>query len=222
MKILLIEDDLKTAEFIAKGLDERGFRVMHLAHGEDGLFAISNEDFDLAIIDLMLPGTDGLKIIAEARRIGKKLPIIILSARSALSDRLQGFEHAIDDYITKPFSLLELYARINAVLRRSKPSAGETLLEFEQISINLISGECLVCGNNLELQPKEFKLLRYFLQNPKHVLTKTMLLEQVWGYDFIPEGNVVEVAICRLRNKIEESSGKPYIQTLRGLGYVLR
>jgi DNA-binding response OmpR family regulator len=223
MKILLIEDDVQTGAFIVQGLQERGFSVQHYSDGEDGLYAILNQDYDLAVIDIMLPNVSGLDIIKSAREQGKLLPVIILSAKASLADRLEGFKRDVDDYITKPYSLLELYARIQAILRRSKLKEPEnSALELRGLRLDLLSSECFVDGKSVALKPKEFKLLRYFLTNINQVLTKTMLLEHIWGYDFLPETNVVEVCICRLRNKLLEYSSDPFIHTVRGLGYILK
>lgn len=222
MKILLIEDDRVIAEFVAKGLREAGYTVSHEADGLNGLHSAQSCDFDLAIIDLMLPGMDGLTIIDRLREKKISLPIIILSARRSIDDRVHGLRHGGDDYLTKPFSFSELLARVEALMRRTNNVIEPTSLSFRDLTLDLLARTVTRSGKKIDLQPKEFALLEYLVRNAGHVVSKTMIMERVWNYDFDPCTNVVEARISKLREKVDKGFDTPLIHTVRGLGYVLK
>jgi two-component system OmpR family response regulator len=223
MRLLLIEDDEKIGGFIAKGLRQEGHVVDWSRNGEEGLGLALDAKLDAAIIDLMLPGRDGLSVIRELRERRQKVPVIILSAKSDVDDRVKGLSVGADDYLTKPFSFAELLARLHALVRRSS-GAGEVArrLSFEDLSLDLESRRVTRAGQSIELQAREFGLLVYLLRNPGRVLSKTMILEHVWNYSFDPQTNVVDVLVSRLRRKIDRDFPVKLIHTLRGVGYVLR
>lgn len=222
MKILLIEDDQVIADFISKGLNESGLCVDHQADGLNGLYSAETNNYDLAIIDLMLPGLDGLSIIDRLRNNKISLPIIILSAKRSIDDRVHGLRHGGDDYLTKPFSFSELLARVEALLRRVNRVVEPSSLSFQDVSLDLLARTVVRAGKKIDLQPKEFALLEYLLRNAGHVVSKTMIMERVWNYDFDPCTNVVEARISKLREKIDKGFNTPLIHTVRGLGYVLK
>jgi DNA-binding response OmpR family regulator len=223
MRLLLIEDDEKIGGFIAKGLRQEGHVVDWSRNGEEGLGLALDATLDAAIIDLMLPGRDGLSVIRELRERRQKVPVIILSAKSDVEDRVKGLSVGADDYLTKPFSFAELLARLHALVRRSSGS-GEAArqLSFEDLTLDLESRRVTRAGQSIELQAREFGLLVYLLRNPGRVLSKTMILEHVWNYSFDPQTNVVDVLVSRLRRKIDRDFPIKLIHTLRGVGYVLR
>lgn len=222
MRILLVEDDLKIASFILKGLKEAGFAVDHVGNGEDGLHMASTEPYDTAIIDLMLPKLDGLGLIEKLRRNKINTPVIILSARRSTDDRVKGLQAGGDDYLTKPFAFSELLARIQALIRRASGTLDPTSLTVADLSMNLLSREVVRGGTVMDLQPLEFALLEYLMRNAGRVVSKTMIMEHVWDYNFDPQTNVVEARICRLRDKIDKNVKIKLIQTIRGVGYVLK
>ncbi len=222
MRILLVEDDLKIASFIKKGLKEAGFAVDHAPDGEQGLDMALTEPYDAAIVDIMLPKKDGTALIEELRRENVKTPVIILSARRSLADRVKGLEGGSDDYLTKPFAFSELLARVRAIMRRASGTAEPTSLTVADLSMNLLSREVTRAGERLDLQPREFALLSYLMRNAGVVVSKTMIMEHVWDYNFDPQTNVVEVRISRLRDKIDRGFENKLIHTIRGVGYVLR
>ncbi len=222
MRILIIEDDAKTAAFIAKGLQEAGFRTAHAADGVDGLFKAKTEPFDAAVVDIMLPKLDGLSVIEEIRTAGVKLPIIVLSARDSVASKVAGLEKGGDDYLAKPFSFSELLARIQALLRRSNSAGGEpTLLTVGDLKLDLLRRKVERAGVDIDLQPLEFQLLEYLMRNHGRVVSKTTILEHVWEYNFDTQTNIVEAAIFRLRDKIDKDFEPKMIRTVRGFGYVL-
>jgi len=221
MRILLVEDDGQTAKFIVKGLRQEGFAVDHAPDGLEGFHLASTESYDAAIIDIMLPKLDGLSLIDELRRHGILTPIIVLSARSSVGDRIKGLQAGGDDYLVKPFAFSELVARLQALLRRGSLSAEPTTLTVGDLKMDLVKRKVSRGGMEIELQPKEFGLLEYLMRNPGRVLSKTMIMEHVWDYNFDPETNVVEARICRLRDKIDRSFKTKLIHTTRGVGYVL-
>jgi two-component system OmpR family response regulator len=223
MRILLIEDDEKIGGFIVKGLRQEGHVVDWSRNGEEGLGLALDAKLDAAIIDLMLPGRDGLSVIRELRERRQKVPVIILSAKSDVEDRVKGLSVGADDYLTKPFSFAELLARLHALVRRSS-GAGEVArqLSFEDLTLDLESRRVIRAGQSIELQAREFGLLVYLLRNTGRVLSKTMILEHVWNYSFDPQTNVVDVLVSRLRRKIDRDFPVKLIHTLRGVGYVLR
>ncbi|MCD4717518.1 MAG: response regulator transcription factor [Desulfobacterales bacterium] len=222
MRLLLVEDDLKIASFVLKGLKESGFAVDHAADGEDGLHLALNEPYDAAIIDIMLPKLDGLSLIQEMRRQKVSTPVIILSARRTVDDRSKGLRTGSDDYLTKPFSFSELLARVQALIRRASGASESTGVAVGDLSMDLLTREVKRGGKKIELQPREFSLLEYLMRNWETVVSKTMILEHVWGYDFDPHTNVIEAHICKLRDKIDKGFGAKLIHTIRGAGYVLK
>jgi two-component system, OmpR family, response regulator len=223
MRLLLVEDDAKTASFILKGLRQSGYAVDHVSDGESGLHMALSEPYDTAIIDLMLPKLDGLTLISELRRKKQKLPVIILSARGSTGDRVKGLETGSDDYLTKPFAFSELLARVQALLRRASGVSEPNSLSVGELTINLLTRQAVRAGNKIDLQPREFALLEYLMRNSGRVVSKTMIMEHVWDYNFDPHTNVVEACMCRLRDKIDKSCGaEKLIHTIRGVGYVIR
>lgn len=223
MRLLLVEDDAKTASFVLKGLRESGYAVDHVSDGESGLHMALSEPYDAAIIDVMLPKLDGLALIGELRRKKNKLPVIILSARGSTGDRVKGLETGSDDYLTKPFSFSELLARVQALLRRASGVSEPTTLTVGELSIDLLTRQVMRGDNKIDLQPREFALLEYLMRNAGRVVSKTMIMEHVWDYNFDPQTNVVEACMCRLRDKIDKgSSAAKLIHTVRGMGYVVR
>ncbi|MDH3556260.1 MAG: response regulator transcription factor [Deltaproteobacteria bacterium] len=222
MRVLLIEDDLKTAAFISKGLKEAGFAVDHVTDGESGLQMASAEPYDAAIVDVMLPKMDGLALIESLRRQEIKTPVIILSAKRSVNDRVKGLQTGSDDYLTKPFAFSELLARVQGLIRRSSGVSEPTSLTVADLSIDLLTREVVREGEKIDLQPREFALLEYLMRNQGKVVSKTMIMEHVWNYNFDPQTNVVEARICRLRDKVDKGFGAKLIHTIRGVGYVLK
>ncbi|MFP4347040.1 MAG: response regulator transcription factor [Thermodesulfobacteriota bacterium] len=222
MRILIVEDDSKIASFILKGLKAAGFAVDHAADGETGLDLALAEPYDAAIIDIMLPERDGLSLIREMRKEKLNIPVIILSAKGEVEDRIKGLETGGDDYLTKPFSFSELLARVQALIRRSSGISEPTRLTAADVSLDLITREVYRDGRRIELQPLEFSLLEYLMRNAGRVVSKTMIMEHVWDYHFDPGTNVVEARISRLRDKIDKGFDKKLIHTVRGVGYVLK
>ena len=218
----LIEDDRKIASFIEKGLTADGFAVDLASNGEDGLHLALTEPYDAAIVDIMLPKKDGLSVIQEMRKRFVETPVIILSARNKIDDRVKGLQSGGDDYLTKPFAFSELLARIQALIRRASGTREPTSLEYNGLSMNLLSREIVRDGEKVDLQPLEYSLLEYLLRNAERVVSKTMIMEHVWNYNFDPQTNVVEARICKLRDKIDKASENKLIHTVRGVGYVLK
>jgi len=222
MRILLVEDDLKIASFIIKGLRATGYAVDHAADGEEGLHLALTEPYDTAIIDIMLPKLDGLALIERMRKEKVNTPVIILSARDSIDDRVKGLQTGGDDYLTKPFAFSELLARVQALIRRAGGISEATQLNVGDLSINLLTREVTRGGRKIELQPLEFSLLEYLVRSKGRIVSKTMIMEHVWDYNFDPQTNVVEVRISRLRDKIDRGIDKKLIHTVRGVGYVLK
>lgn len=222
MKILLLEDDAKIATFVAKGLREAAYVVDVSANGEEGCELARKNTYDAAIVDLMLPKLDGLSVIERWRAEELKLPVLILSAKRTLDDRVKGLQRGGDDYLTKPFSFAELLARLQALIRRSGAGAIVTSLTFADLKMDLLTREVWRGTTKIDLQAREFLLLEYLLRNQNKVVSKTMILEHVWNYHFDPQTNVVDVLVCRLRNKIDRDFEPKLIHTLRGAGYSLR
>ncbi len=222
MRLLLVEDDEKIGAFVRKGLTQEGHVLDWVRTGDEGLAALRTGPYDVAVVDLMLPGLSGLDLIRAARRAGLTTPLIVLSARDAVGDRVTGLEAGADDYLTKPFSFAELVARLNALARRAQVQAPATKLSYGGVTLDLPSRRVERDGVVVALQPKELALLEYFLRNPGRVLSKTMILQHIWEYAFDPQTNVVDVLVSRLRSKLDRDFGKPLIKTLRGVGYVLR
>jgi two-component system OmpR family response regulator len=222
MRILLVEDDLKIASFIVKGLKSAGFAVDHVTNGEDGVHMALTEPYDTAIIDIMLPKRDGLSVIEKMRQEKVNTPVIILSAKGSVDDRVKGLQSGSDDYLTKPFAFSELLARVQALIRRASGVSEPTRLVVGDCSMDLLTREVIRGGRKIELQPLEFSLLEYLMRNAGKVVSKTMIMEHVWDYNFDPETNVVEARISRLRDKIDREFPTTLIQTVRGVGYVLK
>jgi len=222
MRLLLIEDDLKIASFISKGFKAAGFAVDHAKDGEEGLHLALTEPYDAAVIDLMLPKRDGLSVIERMRKEKVNTPVIILSAKGSIDDRVKGLETGSDDYLTKPFSFSELLARVQALIRRASGVSEPTRLVLGDLSMNLLTRDVERGGKRIELQPLEFSLLEYLMRNAERVVSKTMIMEHVWDYNFDPQTNVVEVRISRLRDKIDRGFPSKFIHTVRGVGYVLK
>lgn len=222
MKILLIEDDPRTASFIIKGLRQEGFAVDHAEDGEQGLYMAKENPFDAAIVDIMLPKLDGLNLIERLRAEQITLPVIVLSARSSVEDRIKGLYVGADDYLMKPFAFSELLARVQALLRRANVQTADPAgLTVGDLRMDLIRRKVFRAEKEIELQPKEFALLEYLMRNTGRVVSKTMIMEHVWDYNFDPQTNVVETRICHLRDKINRDCKKQLIRTIRGMGYVL-
>ncbi len=222
MRVLVVEDDKKIASFVMNGLRQAGFAVDHAGDGEEGVHLAMHESYDAAVIDIMLPKLDGLSLIDEIRRSGVKTPVLILSARRTVDDRVKGLEAGGDDYLTKPFAFSELLARVQALIRRSSGSTGATYLKTGDLSMDLLTRRVVRAGEDIELQPKEFSLLEYFMRNPGRVVSKTLIMEHIYDYNFDPQTNVVDVLVCRLRNKLDKDFDNKMIQTIRGVGYVLK
>lgn len=220
--MLLVEDDIKISDFVITGLKQAGYAVDHAPDGIDGMHLATTERYDIIVLDIMLPGIDGLTIIEKMRKSDIKVPVIVLSARRSTDDRVKGLYTGADDYLTKPFSFSELLARIQALLRRSGGETEPTSLTVGELSIDLLSREVTRDGGVIDLQPKEFALLHFLAQNAGRVISKTAILERLWDYNFDPQTNVVDVLVCRLRNKVDRSFDRKMIQTLRGIGYVLK
>lgn len=221
MRILIVEDDRETAQFVVKGLRQEGFSVDHAADGEEGLHCALTEAYDAAVIDIMLPKRDGLSLIDEVRRCGRGMPVLILSAKGAVDDRIKGLQVGGDDYLVKPFAFSELVARIQALIRRSSRTTEPTTLSVGGLEMNLVRRKVFRNSGEIELQPKEFALLEYLLRNAGRVVSKTMIMEHVWDYNFDPRTTVVESRVCRLRDKVDRPFGGNLIHTIRGVGYVL-
>ncbi|BCR06740.1 DNA-binding response regulator [Desulfuromonas versatilis] len=222
MRLLLVEDDHQIAEFILKGFREAGYAVDHAQDGEEGLHLMQMVRYDAAVVDIMLPRLDGISLLQLLRNRGQQLPILILSAKQTADERVDALQRGADDYLVKPFLFAELLARIQALLRRSSGTTETTRLGCADLRMDLVRREVFRGGQRLELQPREFALLEYLLRNAGKILSKTMILEQVWDFRFDPQTNVVDVLVCRLRNKVDRDFPVKLIHTLRGIGYVLK
>jgi DNA-binding response OmpR family regulator len=222
MRLLLVEDDSTIAEFVDKGLREAGFAVDRAADGIDALERAVAEPYDAAIVDVMLPRMDGLLLIDALRARGVRIPVLILSARRSVDDRVRGLQAGGDDYLTKPFAFAELLARIQALIRRSTGAAEPTRLTLGDLTLDLLTRKVHRGSTPIDLRPREFSLLEYLMRNSGKVLSKTMILSHVWGYRFDPNTNVVDVLVSRLRDKIDRPFAKKLLHTVRGVGYVLR
>jgi two-component system, OmpR family, response regulator len=222
MRILVVEDDAKIAAFVDKGLRAAGYAVDHASDGETGLHLALTEPYDAAVVDIMLPKLDGLSLIGEMRKQKLNTPVIILSAKASVDDRIRGLQTGGDDYLTKPFAFSELLARVQALIRRAGGISDPTQLTVGNLSLNLLTREVTRDGKQIELQPMEFALLEYLMRNAGRVVSKTMIMEHVWDYNFDPQTNVVEARICRLRDKIDREFSTKLIHTIRGAGYVVR
>jgi DNA-binding response OmpR family regulator len=221
MRILLVEDDERTAAFIMKGLKQAGFVVEHAQDGETGLYLAMIEQYDAAVVDIMLPLLDGLTLVERLREKKVVLPVLILSAKGSVDDRVKGLQKGGDDYMVKPFAFTELLARIQALMRRAGGVNEPTSLIVGDLSLDLLRRKVFRAGKEIELQTKEFALLEYLMRNKGRVVSKTMIIEHVWDYNFDPQTNIVEARICRLRDKIERNFDRKLIHTIRGIGYRL-
>ena len=222
MRLLLIEDDQKIASFVIKGFKSEGFAVDHAADGVRGLDLGLTEPYDVIVVDVMLPKLDGLSVIENLRKQNISIPILILSAKDSVDDRVKGLQLGSDDYLPKPFAFAELLARVQALMRRGGGQTETTDLTVGELTLNLINREVVRAGRKIDLQPLEYSLLAYLMRNQDKVVSKTMIMENVWDYHFDPQTNVVEARICRLRDKIDKGFGGKMIHTVRGVGYVLR
>ena len=221
MSILVVEDDKKIASFLVKGLRQSGYSADLAQDGDQGLTMAQDRDYQAAIVDIMLPGRDGISLVQQLR-LSKPTPVIFLSAKRELDDRLRGLQAGGDDYLTKPFSFTELLARLQALLRRASPGASVTTLACGNLRLDLIRRQASRDGQTMELHSKEFSLLELLLRHQGHPVSKTMILEHVWDYHFDPQTNVVDVLVSRLRAKVDREHAVKLIQTLRGVGYVLK
>jgi len=220
MRLLVVEDDEKIASFIVKGLKQNSYAVDHRADGEDGLALALTVSYDAAVVDIMLPKLDGLSLIQQIRAKKIHLPVLVLSAKATVEDRVRGLQAGADDYLTKPFAFSELLARIQALVRRATRAVEPTQLTAGDLVLDLLTREVRRGGEKIELQPREFALLEYLLRSNNRAVTKTMILENIFDYNFDPQTNVVDVLVHRLRNKVDPE--KNMIHTMRGVGYVLR
>jgi two-component system OmpR family response regulator len=222
MRVLVVEDDVKIASFIVKGLKAAGYAVDHALDGENGLHMALTQPYDTAIIDIMLPKLDGLSLIERMRKGKVGTPVIILSAKASIDDRVKGLQTGGDDYLTKPFAFSELLARVQALIRRASGLSEPTRLTVGNLSMNLFTREVKRGDRKIELQPIEFSLLEYLMRSAGRIVSRTMIMEHVWNYNFDPQTNVVEARISRLRDKIDRGFDNKLIHTVRGVGYVLK
>ncbi|MBA4366435.1 MAG: DNA-binding response regulator [Desulfobacterium sp.] len=222
MRLLIIEDDLEIASFIIKGLKQEGFAVDHAADGEEGLHLILTVPYDAAIIDIMLPKLDGLSIIENLRQRRFNTPVLILSAKHSVDDRVRGIQKGGDDYLVKPFAFSELLVRVQALIRRSSGSAEASSITVGDLSMDLLKRDVYRAGKRIDLLPREFAMLEYLLRNADRTISKIMIIEHIWDFHFDPQTNVVDVLIHRLRNKVDKNFPEKMIHTVRGAGYVLK
>src|SRR5687768_12900716 len=220
VRVLVVEDDKKIASFVVNGLKQSGFAVDHCANGEDALIMARSVEYDAAIVDIMLPKLDGLNLVQSLRREGMRTPVIILSAKASVDDRVRGLQAGGDDYLTKPFAFSELFARVQALIRRATQTTEPTRLTVGDLTLDLLTREVRRGAEKIELQAREFALLEYLMRNVGRVVTKTMILEHIWDYSFDPQTNVVDVLMHRLRSKVDPDH--TLIQTTRGVGYALK
>lgn len=222
MRVLVVEDDEKIASFVIKGLKQNGYAVDHAVDGEQGLDLATAIDYDLVVLDLMLPKLDGLSVLRRLRQEKIRTPVLILSARANVDDRVRGLQAGGDDYVTKPFAFSELLARVQALIRRASQTVEQTQLSVADLSMNVITREVTRDGQRIELHPREYSLLEFLLRHAGRPVTKTMILEHIWDFHFDPQTNVVDVLIHRLRAKIDKNFPLKLIQTIRGVGYVVK
>ena len=222
MRILVIEDDLEAQRYLVNGLKEAGHVVDDAADGDTGLTLALSRPYDVAIVDRMLPKMDGLDVVSEMREHSNAIPVLFLSALSDVDDRVKGLKAGGDDYLTKPYAFVELLARIDALMRRRSPIGVKTRLEVGDLELDLLTRAATRSGQEIELQPREFRLLEYLMRHAGQVVTRTMLLESVWEYHFDPQTNVIDVHVSRLRQKIDKGFARPLLHTVRGAGYSLR
>ena len=221
MKILLIEDDSATAEFVAGAFRQVGYTTEHVSDGESGLVAAMHGPYDAAVVDIMLPKLDGLEVIRRLRASGQALPIIVLSARGSVDAKIRGLEAGGDDYLAKPFSVAELVARVQALLRRASRAEETTVLKVDDLEMDLVTHRVTRAGEPIDLQPLEYQLLEYLMRNKGRVVSRNTILDRVWNYSFDPHTNVVESRVYHMREKIDRQSARKLLRTVRGFGYVL-
>ena len=221
MRILIVEDDHKIASFLKKGLTEAGFSVDHADNGEDGLQFCLDQIYDAAVVDIMLPRLDGLRLIETLRKNGNNTPVLILSARHSVNDRVKGIQTGGDDYLVKPFAFSELLVRVQALIRRAGGRSESSTLTVGSLTMDLLKRKVTRGDETIDLQPKEFALLEYLMRNPGLTLSKTLILEKIWDFNFDPQTNVVDVLVCRLRSKLDKDFPDKLIKTVRGVGYAL-
>jgi two-component system OmpR family response regulator len=221
MRLLVVEDDPTLASFIVKGFKQSGFAVDHYSDGATGLSHALDEPYAAAVVDIMLPGLDGLSLVLELRQKKIMTPVLLLSAKATVDDRVRGLRSGGDDYLTKPFSFVELLARVEALVRRGSRSPEPSSLTVADLSLDLLGRKVTRAGKLIELQAREFALLEYLMRNAGSVVSKSMILNHIWDYAFEPQTNVVDVLVCRVRNKVDKGFDKKRIKTLRGLGYIL-
>ena len=219
MRVLIIEDDVDTASYISRGLAEEGHAVDHFTDGRDGLLQATTEDYDVIIVDRMLPGVDGLHLVRTLRGVGKQIPVLFLTSLGGVDDRVNGLEAGGDDYVTKPFAFSELLARLHALARRPPLKGEETIQRIADLEMDLVRRTVRRGGQMIDLQPREFRLLEFLMRNQGRIVTRTMLLERVWDFHFDPKTSVVETHISRLRAKIDRPFANDLIHTTRGAGY---
>jgi len=222
MRILMIEDDKEAAAFLEKGLSECGFVVDHAATGPDGLHLATTEPYAAMIVDRMLPGMDGLHIVELLRKEGNSTPVLILSAMDGVDDRVKGLRAGGDDYLTKPYAFSELHARLEALLRRGQSAPAATKVRVGDLELDMLARTVARAGQTIDLLPREFQILEFLMRHSGQVVTRTMLLEQVWNYHFDPKTGVIDVQISRLRQKLDKDFDQPMLHTVRGAGYCLR
>jgi len=222
MRVLIVEDDKTIADFVAKGLREAGYAVDVVGRGDEGLVSALGEPYDAAVVDVMLPGRDGLSLVEELRRKGRNTPVLLLSARRSVDDRVRGLQSGGDDYLTKPFAFSELLARVQALIRRATGVVEPTRLAYADLTLDLVTREVTRAGKKLDLRPREFALLEFLMRQPGRVVSKTSILSHVWDYHFDPKTNVVDVLVHRLREKIDRDFSTRLLQTVRGVGYALK
>ncbi len=222
MRVLVIEDDRQVADFVVKGLKENGFAVDAAYDGRDGLFMAASEPYDVIVLDRMLPQVDGLSLLKTLRAADVEVPVLILSAMGEVNDRVEGLRAGGDDYMSKPFSITELVTRVQVLLKRQVSHGSETLLQVGSLSVDLLTRRASRQGKNIDLKPREFQLLEFLMRHAGQIVTRTMILEHVWDYNFDPQTNVIDVHISRLRNKIDKGFSSSLLQTVRGAGYSIR
>ena len=222
MRILLIEDNVETAAYVVKGLNQNGHVVKHVSDGRGGIMLASSEQYDVLVVDRMLPGIDGLSCVASVREMGVKTPVLFLTALDSVGDRVTGFEAGGDDYLAKPFAFAEFLARLYALARRPPLAEVVSVLRVGDLEMDLLQHRVSRAGEVIEMQPREFRLLEYLMRNAGRVVTRTMLLEKVWQFNFDPKTKIVETHISRLRSKVDRNVDQQLIHTIRGSGYVIR
>jgi two-component system OmpR family response regulator len=222
MRILIVEDDDRIASFLAKGLKQSGFSADIASDGEEALSLCRSVDYDSIVLDIMLPKLDGLSVLRTLRREKKLVPVLLLSAKASVDNRVTGLQAGADDYLTKPFAFSELLARLQALIRRATHVAEPTTLAAGDLSMNLLTREVFRAGQSIDLQSREFALLELLMRHPGRPITKTMILEHIWDYSFDPQTNVVDVLVHRLRSKLEKGFASKIVHTIRGVGYVIK